>query len=890
MTTTIIAMMFATTLLYENDFATRRSEEAPPSSVWATYEYDKGGPVAYDFDRTDSFNRYTGMYPWGDKTSTYSQQDGWIKKDWGTGSRYTNCGHTSITDESDPAIVYSAKDLTQPATNQGAIVLHSLRNVFTNGVVRAQFDLRQPDSAENGKKWSWFRLMSEYSMKSDNTNGDQFPLEVGVSGSGISGAWRDAGQPDGTRNYHGLGVSVQALHWYRYVVTCNLDTQTSDFQVYDLGLSRIPMDETPLGSVIASRTGLLFRKNITAETGGISGIAIRFSYTDTGAWYGETGFNADAAYMYDNIKVSWKPTGATSFTDCYRNDFSKSMRRTIDGSGELVHNYVQTEADETSTFTYGSELIHKAGDFTWKGKPFLPAAFGTANTVQDPGVDGWRFAGRSGFTGPVTLTTNGANRLCFISSSCQCLQPMCEDITNGLVKMEMDMRMPRGWNISNNGYTTLFLTSNKGYDEENYFNYYTLVRLGLSSTNGGGNSTTPVETYSVVNSSESTLNASYNTSWAEKFKALEWYRLQLFIDMDKTNYWFYVYDLGTSVPANPDTFNSSNPVNALVAGTTNRLFSAAITKFGLGIGAYGVLNWNEPKKNGSFNGDYAMYFDNVRLWKGNGGGGWNLVFKNDFSTTVRNIRRKSVKLSKTSYIDRPEYGEDGWSTMPQYNVSPRVAGENPAMYSGDDYISIVHPIGGLVKSGRLHAQYDVRLPVFWPSSPNYFRFQLGNGAMASASTWRTPAYRAGTHRTVRTDFQMNSTADSTTGVKNQTDIVVQDGNGTGGDGASLKQQLGNSYVGHWIRVKIDADMQEKTWACSAYDMGKTQPTLSTADGTLLKSWSGLHFNFNDPITHLYFMTGRTTSFAPWRSDMPGALLVDNIRISHEKPGTVIIVK
>ena len=394
-----------------------------------------------------------------------------------------------------------------------------------------------------------------------------------------------------------------------------------------------------------------------------------------------------------------------------------------------------------------------------------------------------------------------------------------------------------------------------------------------------------------MNSSETSLRASYNTAWDGKFKALEWYRLQLFIDMDKTNYWFYVYDLGASAPATPDAFDSSNVANALVVGATNRLYAAAITKFGLGVGAYGVLNWNEPKKKGSFDdSDYAMYFDNVRLWKGNGSGGWNLVFKNDFSTTVRNFRRKSVKLLKSSYIDRPEYGEDGWASTPTYNIAPRVVGENAALYSGDDYVSIVHPIGRVVRNGLLQVQYDVRMPVFWPSSPNYFRFQLGGGALASASTWRTNAHRAGSRRTIRAEFQANTTADSTTGVKNQTDIVVQDGTGVGGDGTANRQAIGNSRIGHWIRMKIAADMSRKTWSCSAYDMGVAHPALDTADGALLKSWNGLHFNFNDPISHLYFMTGKTTSFAPWRDDMPGSLLVDNIRITHDKPGTVFILK
>ena len=69
-------------LVYENDFAVRTSAEKH-SSVWATYVYDKGGPLAYDYDHTDSFNTLTGIYPWQGTASgmvPYSQQDGWFKK------------------------------------------------------------------------------------------------------------------------------------------------------------------------------------------------------------------------------------------------------------------------------------------------------------------------------------------------------------------------------------------------------------------------------------------------------------------------------------------------------------------------------------------------------------------------------------------------------------------------------------------------------------------------------------------------------------------------------------------------------------------------------------------------------------------------------------------
>ena len=157
-----------------------------------------------------------------------------------------------------------------------------------------------------------------------------------------------------------------------------------------------------------------------------------------------------------------------------------------------------------------------------------------------------------------------------------------------------------------------------------------------------------------------------STSLFRLAQTLEWYRFQLFIDLDKTNYWFYVYDIGSSSPATPGSFTDSNdPANAIVSGVTNGLTIPAsgtyagqgYEKYGVKVGAYGFVAWNNPDSDA----DYAILVDNVRCWKGDGNDGWDLVFQNDFSTAKRTFKRKSLKLLNTRLIDRPEYGEDGWT-------------------------------------------------------------------------------------------------------------------------------------------------------------------------------------------------------------------------------------
>ena len=881
-------------VVYQNDFAIRTSAE-PHSSVWATYEYDKGGPVAYDYDYTSEFNLLTGIYPWqgtASGTVPYSQQDGWFKKYLGMDKngtyRYTNRGRTSITDETDPAIVCSMVDNAKPATNHSIIVHHPLHNVFTNGVIKFQFDIRQP-VAPTAKIFSWLRLVTENDMKNDNYSYTNMPIEVGLSSSTFSGGWRKDGDADGKRTFYSRSGATGG-HWYRYYVTCDIDTSRSSFEVYDLGTERISMDAMPSGTPAWSGSNLLFVKELTAATGGISGIGIRFAYTDTTAYYGETGFDDKAAYKYDNIKVAWKAPTASSFAECYRNDFAKSMRRTIDGSGSTSHTYTLSEQSETSVFTYPAELIRKSNDGSYTGKPYLPAASnGVVDVVQKAGIDGWRHVGQTGgFVGVIALTTNGANRVGMLTKYCQIIQPMCEDITNGLVKMEWDMRMPKAWNAGS-ARASIILTNNKGYDEGYAFAYGDRpLTLGICSATGAGNKDAPVKTYSIWNSTATSHYGTYNSAWASKFTSNHWYRIQLFMDLDQTNYWFHVYDAGTSAPSSPGSFDYPAP---LVSSTTNGLYGAGLKKHGLGIGAYGFVMWNNPDSDAG----YAILVDNVRCWKGNGNDGWDLVFQNTFSTTTRYFKRKSLKMMKSKYIDRPEYGEDGWAAMPTYVGSSCVAGANPSLYSGDDIFSIVQPIGRSVRSGKLYAQYDVKVPVFWTSRMTYFWFQFGNGGLASASTWKSNAYRFQNHRTIRTGMQRsmsgsNPSVDATTGVANKTAIILQDGTGDGTDGSTKAKHIDGAYVGHWIRMKIEADMSAKTWNCTAYDMGTDQPTLATADGTQLESWSNLHFNFNEPISHIHIIGGRAPSYMPWRADAPGALMVDNIRICHTLNGTTLVIR
>ena len=117
-------------VVYENDFATRTTSDLPPDGEWSEYRYGKGVALAYNFENQPSINRYITPYSW------QPSQDGWTKT-FGYALLENNM-FTTVTDEDDPALVFTDKDVVIGSTQTYAkdhmvAIMHPLRNVFTNG-------------------------------------------------------------------------------------------------------------------------------------------------------------------------------------------------------------------------------------------------------------------------------------------------------------------------------------------------------------------------------------------------------------------------------------------------------------------------------------------------------------------------------------------------------------------------------------------------------------------------------------------------------------------------------------------------------------------------------------------------------------------------------------
>ena len=877
-------------VLYENDFSTRTSGDLPPGAAWTRFKYTPGIPLADNYEAwglaPDSNAWYTRPYSW------VPSQDGWTKAV--AYALRANYVHTTVSGESDPALVFSNKDAyiydtNTSAADHTACVMHPLRNVFTNGMMKAQFDIRQPASY-SGNVFCWFRFEQEYDMKINNSDTGSFPLEVGLTSGSLAGGWRPAESNVGVRVYYTFGA-VSALHWYRYYITYNIDNETFEFDVYDLGTERISMDAMPSGSPKASRLGC-FRHSI-ASRGGISGVMIRHTGQNTGALYGEAGYDDDKAYKIDNIKVAWQKPGTVGYVDCYRNDFTKSERRTIDGSRQMSHTYVSQEVADHLDFTYRSDFVRSVANRTSNGSstatPYLTSYYDSsrADATQLVGIDGWRTSGHKDYKGCPVVTTNNANQMLYCASFGMAKQLMCQPITSGIVKFEIDQKMPAGW--TGTPRCDIDLMSENAYEQGTNNTANSHYRFGLGAATSTGGST------SAIRKSFSIYAGGNYRSLSVSLKPLTWYRLQVIANLDTKKASLYVYEIGANAPAAPEDFDPGDTSNAVLEYENSSFETGGVR--GSGIAAWGFTNFLNSQGNVKDSDgntvpaeNVAFHVDNVRFWKQNGDG-WELVFKNDFSTSRRYFTRKSYDLNPTLYIDRPEYGEDGWASCPTYNSPVNVTGTNTVIQFRDQYVSVVHPLGRNIKSGKMLAQYDVRLPAYWVYDK--MQFEFGGATIASASTATTPV-RFNGHSAIRTGFSRGGYSSGSGGNYSKAAAWFDRGASQGGEtNAVFTYVYGQEFDfnAHWIRVKIEADVSRHKFDVAYYDMGKTHPTFDTPEGTKLDSYEGADFKSSDePISHFWIFGGQTWSYAPWRDDAPGALLIDNIKITHERSGMCLIIR
>ena len=446
-------------VIYRNDFTTRESAAAIPR-VGETYEATPY-PTTSQWLYLDTGNNNSaaepchvlnGYYGFINFMPTYWKNvggvsrpsyDGWFQPNFSNGTagsidnlfRHTACLYMDVAADgtANPCLRFGYNP--NSGTTRTGIALKSLHNVFTNGQLRIQADIKVPGkwSANNAQFWV-FPVYDKY-MSIEVWGG--VPTVVTNATPGMFGCRSGGDLTKPYLQYWNANGNVQfgnnhnngsnRMLWFRYTVTYNLDTGKMSGNCDALDAWVVPdvytnvteysavahptFDTAPnnLKSYTNVGQGKFFigcasvadLANIWAERGGISGIG---AYVGNVGKAANEGTNLDGSIfaaarnkpLLDNIRVSWKAPGTEDFVVCYEDDFSNRTYRVLS----------MPNAGTTATYAAGTEDVGPTYDsFTgyiagndksayeagYKDLDFMGTAKSPYDTtVQPAGVDAWR--------------------------------------------------------------------------------------------------------------------------------------------------------------------------------------------------------------------------------------------------------------------------------------------------------------------------------------------------------------------------------------------------------------------------------------------------------------------------------------------------------------------
>ncbi len=818
--------------IYENDFATRTSAAPVPSQDWRSVDYVTGllantNPAA-PFAATDGVQEI---------------QDGWIKS-----QQANNVGNARVYSDSwNPAAVLGDTDANHVSL---CMVKQRLGQTFTSGTVTIQFDFLPPASwgVYSGSRRATLSFGDERFYSPDVAQTRVYDHTAGsvgvafVDGSGRRAYWN---ADNASANVNPSDKAVAQGAWCRAIANIDLDGRTWDFALYQMG-AHPDLDAATPATAVESQSNLPFADDAVTS---ISSIALGgFGVCWSGAAYAD-GTAPTHVAAFDNIRVSHNGDL------CYENDFSASRRRSLGGS--LSHAYA---ADCLATNRVEKEVYAKQANL-------VPARENSGNSVQTPGIDGWRRTGNVGgadnayvrdeIISGATYTylrfnsTGRDNQFAFLA------HPIGSTISSGKLRLSVDTRLPSGWSSSSVLWVTL------GGDD--YYNAspgnannYRWSAIGIRGT-----ANTPTYVTATSGSQNPTPSASISKG--------NWYRMVIEADLDAGTTEFKVYEQGSDYP----TGATDDGDLIYTSPTIAKLSSSVDSLSSFSLGAYYC----------------PVYFDNVKVWHtASGASEETLLYENYFSSrTYYNQNRRIGKLAGTIRLN--PVGQDGWSRLNTSSQDVFVTdGANPALSFGHDAKEAyaVHDLGQNVKSGVLTAQADIRPPKGWLDVNGGVYVLLGGDAHASGSLRGDDTYFL---RNIAVGFGfMRTTGETFGGIYTNSTIVAYRGDLAGGGAMESAAAAVDST--HWYRFVTRSELSKSTYDMAVYDMGAAQPTLATATpDTPVATFAALPFcraKRDLGGVSCVSVNGNQTIWST--ADESLQPMIDNIRVSSEMPAFVMVVR
>lgn len=917
-------------VIYRNDFTTRESSGAIPrlGETYTAQPYSTSNKKLYPYRDTALITKYAslglelnGVYSYlnfapmycadvGDSRPSY---DGWFEPYFAVGKATSSDNlflHSGTVyyepdaeGKSNPCFRYYYSPGSS-ATRTG-LSLKSLHNVFTNGQLKLQFDLKFAMLNKSSKQFWVFPVYDKY-MDIEAWGGT---IQVANASPGLvgfrSGTDRTKPYPqyydsqkklDGTTQLGNTYSGGNRTLWGRYEVTYDLDSGkfsggwkalygyvSADVWSNATACAQHPhptfeteIPESPVKSSSFSKKSWLGAPTdlpaLWAEKGGVSGLGIFFGNVTgkasegCGMDPGGIGTSVIDRPEVDNILVSWKAPGSADFAMVYKDDFSTRTYCVLSAPQVATSGAYAATTEETGktidTFTgyvAGKTKQKEDGYDLYALVPTAVKPYGTA--VQPLGVDGWRRInptddvprGRpwtqadhdSGEGG--TVMSIGAN------SQCGCFaQLIGDEITSGKVKISVDAHLPSfasdfTWLDNKLDRVAVALgpkALHSSVTAEIVPNTAAGAGVWLDETTEGDKA---VYTYKAfVNGGDGTLIDDPSVEFTKN----SWYRLEVTADLDAKTYDVTVTPLGT-LSVGPD-FVPTNDVVKTVTGVpfANGDISSIGAFYLWGFGYGGTLSSSKA---------YRTCFDNIRVWKvtppaePEGMELAELVYSNDFSTRKMVLGSVTRAAGRLAYQYDRDDGPDHWIRKNGSGEASFEAGATVRDDAGNQFLSLgresgdghttfyTTSLGSAVSNGVVQITTDFRPPQNWFGAKGGSVELKFGNKLFEQSAVKNTA--AG--RILVFGFR-DSTSSGNGGVyKDIRPYVLASADGEPvGTAAGTYSYLSDKSLtggGKWYRFVVRANLDRGTYKARVYDMGTAHPTPDTPRGALVGNVTDLPF-------------------------------------------------
>lgn len=627
--------------VYRNDFSARTSVGAVPYGEWREVPYAVGKLV------NDSYTD-----PFGVVTLQSDLQDNWIR---GANNGAANARIIAVDGNQCVA-------LCDPESLGGrhVVVKHRIGNVFTNGTVVAQADFRAPNPYDGwGDQYGTRFMVGDETFFSPETSAETY-MGFAAAAVGIveDGQWRFWNKT-GDRTSGAL-----AAHWYRAVVTVNIDARTWGVDWYDLGAGVSPTLETETPATPAlSIGGLAFDSAVKNEVSAIGLV----SYTPFG---GADGSEPDKAACFDNIRVSHNGV------ECYVNDFATRRSRSL-AVGATTASYAATNpATNIYAYAAGTNLL----------------ANQVANQqVQPIGVDGWRRLNmdQTGMLRTLLYQGDVVAQTSDDTAKFDCAgHTLGQTFASGKVRLAADTTTTA---LGDGGWVYVALGNDVHYaGNKNTYSSGVIASAGLSGEK--------VTIDGVVKRKLYYRSGSASVKPGDAVRCTHWLRLVIEVDLDAKTYDFSVFQQndGASHPA----FGSADGT-LLYAKTGITLANPLDSISSFSLNSY----WS------------ISYFDNVCVWHVPTGGAASLIYYNTFSKRMV-WGYGGVEEPLVGTLARHPAGLDGWTRLGIADGGiVVVGGANQTLgfgeVGGSSSVYAVHDLGQSFTDGKLMTQFDICAPSAW---------------------------------------------------------------------------------------------------------------------------------------------------------------------------------